>query len=166
MKNIQEIIDEIITLRTKGLNCVEEGQVICQFRELTNEEKKMFNSPVNLINSFFMSDLSFDGSLHNRNIWNEIEFTTAHRIIIHALTDNYGLPENGISPKIATELSKAFMEIFSGNPRFFTNGKYNFEEGSYTFKSAITVSVYYFIESGVVCIDDKYIGILWVTDND
>ena len=104
--------------------------------------------------------------LENKDVWEETDKKCAHSIIMHVLTENYGLIEDRIPESVATTLTASFMNIFSINPRYFSNGKYYFDGDSYKLKMSTVIPLYGRIEGGVICFDEKFIGIIWVVDDD
>jgi hypothetical protein len=161
------IINEIIELRTKGLNC-SEGIVKCIIRELNPQERNGIADCKAVIDFFCVSDLSLDdASTYNKmkHQWVEVDNATANKIILLALTENFGLVSERIPANKAVYLADAFLNCFLPNVRYFTNGEYRFKDNNN--HSALTYfQLYGSIEYGIICLDEKSIGILWTKDDD
>lgn len=93
--------------------------------------------------------------------WKEIDGRTAKEITSEVIFRDLAHGVEMTTEERASRLAEQFLNNFTLQPRFFTNGI--FESGSLSSWYPISGSTF---DTGVVCFDDKNIGILWVQDED
>jgi hypothetical protein len=107
---------------------------------------------------------AFVGALRFQGLgddWREIDRPAAREILEAVLHRDLAYGVEMMTPGRARELAEQFLELFSGESRFFTNGV--FKNGRLSMYSGITGATF---DTGVVCLDPHRIGLLWVQDED
>ncbi len=95
--------------------------------------------------------------------WHEINESEARYTLEYILSHDiaYGTPE--IPETEANDIVNEFLELFAGNRRFFSNGKFHKETGNWSGYGFVTDAT---CETGVVVVGTARIGILWCHDED
>jgi hypothetical protein len=99
--------------------------------------------------------------------WVEISRLQSHTILTSILHKDLAYGSPLMKENQASELAEEFLSTFAGNAQFFTNGNEilpdadpNSVPGS---GNSLSTSTF---DTGVVCLDESCVGMLWVEDED
>jgi len=106
----------------------------------------------------FVETLGFDGL---REDWKEIDRRMAQTILQAVLYRDLAYNAEIMTAKRACQLAEQFLALFTEQARYFTNAV--FESSRLSMWSGITEATF---DTGVICFDNKLVGILWVQDED
>lgn len=95
--------------------------------------------------------------------WIEIDKIYAMEILTFILTRDLAYNGRVMKDSKAREIVYSFINLFGNKIRFFTNSSYNLEEYRLESWNEITEATF---DSGIIAIDNNYIGIIWMMDED
>lgn len=106
----------------------------------------------------FVETLGFGGLAED---WEEIDRQMAQTILQIVLYRDLAYNVEIMTAQRACQLAERFLALFTEQARHFTNAV--FESGRLSMWSGITEATF---DTGVICFDNKLVGILWVQDED
>jgi hypothetical protein len=169
------IVAEIISARSRGLNDSVSGRIDCLIRPLTKLEQALANSPAKLLDPFVVAELAPSTGLPSPE-WQVLREEEALVVAMLTLTGSLGLER--IPVEQALRMARGFLSSFSTAARFFTNLKYDFPQDVFDFHrgwantgprggwTARGRPLLGSLECGLIAMDERRIGIFWVTDED
>jgi len=169
------LIAEIIAKCSRGLNDSEVGRVVCFIRPLTLAERGLTDNPPALLDAFVAGELAPDTKLPSPT-WHQLTSEEAIVVLVLTLTESHGLEH--IPLERARSLARGFLACFSGAMTSFTNLEYSFPEDAFDFhrgwersslRDGCTARGWPLLgglEHGIIAVDERRIGILWVSDED
>jgi len=95
-----------------------------------------------------------------RGKWIAIDRTVAQSLLTVVLHKDLAYKMEAMTLDFASTAAKCFIDIFSKEARFFTNGTWLNDTAGWT---PITNATF---DAGVVAFDELQIGVLWVEDED
>lgn len=93
--------------------------------------------------------------------WHEIDAFMAGRIVRRILEFDLAYNRREIDEQNASKICVSFLELFSPDARFFTNGL--FTDYGWSGWGSVANATF---ETGVIALDSRNIGILWCHDED
>lgn len=115
---------------------------------------------------FFVAELSGLGDIRFNGIghaWQEVGGDVARSILRRILEYDLAYGTREIEGDDAVRISNAYLELFTLQARYFTNGRFDCEGSGWSGASRVAHAT---CETGVVVVDSTYIGILWCHDED
>ncbi len=97
--------------------------------------------------------------------WNAIDEQTARHLMTYILSKDLAYEISLSSEPIAFELSDYFFHYFSDDPVYVTNADVDVQSGDVRLSSWSPITQATF-DAGVVVVDKKKIGLIWVEDED
>lgn len=91
--------------------------------------------------------------------WTEIDRDNAQTIAQNILRQDLAYRAEIMPEQLACQLAGQFLALFDDGTHYFTNGE--FDDRGLLMWSGITEATF---DSGIICIDNQRIGILWVQD--
>lgn len=154
--HIETLSTEIIGQR----NC---GEVTFKVKNRSAAEKRS----VTVVLDAFVNRLGFTDLGTN---WNEIDRHGAEVILRRILHRDLAYNAVIMSIELAGELSAHFLDLFTTGARYFTNGTF-YEPDDQVAADVVHGASWHPItdatfDTGVICLDEKRIGIVWVQDED
>lgn len=139
------------------------GRLTCVVRDQHTEESANQKGFLSIIDEF-VQGFGFKGL---GDSWIEISAEAAKAVAREVLFRDLAYRAAMMSEQESRDLSDAFVSLFAGSTRFFTNGNLIVPDadpsevpGSWTANSEAT------FDTGIVCLGNARIGILWVEDED
>lgn len=106
----------------------------------------------------FVEKLGFVGLEEGWREINRCEAETIAQIILHR---DLAYRAEAMTAQRACKLAEQFLALFNKEARYFTNGEFD-ADGLHMW-SGITEATF---DTGIICIDNERMGILWVQDED
>lgn len=130
------------------------GHTTCEIieRQTTNG-----GTAINAVDTF-IEGLGFTGL---DDEWEKIEMRQAQAILQAILYKDLAYSVPNMTVQRACQLTEQFLSLFIQPCHYLTNGKW--ELGRLVMWSGITEEIQ---DTGVVCINPQFIGMLWVQDDD
>jgi len=107
-----------------------------------------------------IGDMRFNGIGH---AWQEVKVDVARSILRKVLEYDLAYGTREIEADDATRISNAYLELFTPDARYFTNGKFRGEGVGWSGMGQVAHAT---CETGVVVVDSNSISILWCHDED
>jgi len=154
--SVQSVIDQILKGRNYGLTtCVVSSRKHRQSSEAVAVKAELDE---------FIAQLGFNG-LNDQ--WSEIAVTAAQFIAMEVLRRDLPIGVHFLPEQEATRLAERFLSFFDSDVRCFTNGNLIIGNADASAPpgcfSPISASP---SDTGIICVDNQRIGILWVDDED
>lgn len=176
MPDEDALVAEIVAERSRGMNDAELGRVVCQIRDISVAERGVANDRFAQLDAFVAAELAPATGLPSP-VWHALTDREALIVLVLALTESLGAERIALTRGVS--LARGFLDCFSPAVKSFTNREYRFAEDVFDLgrsrasRSALrggwTASGWPLLgglEQGLIAVDERRIGILWVTDED
>jgi hypothetical protein len=106
------------------------------------------------------------GLLTTANGWHEVDMTMATEILTELLTRDIVYACDADSSSIATVTANSFIGEFQGATRFYTNSKWQRQNGRIEIGNSGFAATESTSDSGIIALNDHKMGVYWVEDED
>jgi hypothetical protein len=154
-----ENILEMTELRAEVLSKRNCGEVLFEIKKIRSDETIETSKNMTAILDLFVSQFGYFG-LGVR--WKEVNQEDAQKILSFIMTKDLAYSVPLMSLEEAENIIVKLFQIFPGHCKFFTNASFR-NNGFGISWDSITKATF---DTGIIVVNDRRIGILWVQDED